>query len=101
VTGKNKQFPAIENVMIELKNNTCYMSASNLTQFIKIQIPAETYNNTYSFVFTNSQNISKAVKYFTNDIIEFDGDNNKVIIKCGGKKAEQNIFNADVFPDFP
>jgi DNA polymerase-3 subunit beta len=101
VTGKNKQFPAIENVKVELKDNMCYLSATNLTQFVKIQINAETYNNTSSFVFTNSQNIFKAMKYFTNDIIDFDVDNNKVIIKCGGKKADQNIFNADVFPEFP
>jgi len=95
--------PIIENVEVEIKQNKCYLKATNLSQYIKTKIDIVDTDEDGIFVFTDTKSLLKSMKFYNEFLISFEiSGGNKVKIACGNKSAIQRIYNSeDTLPEFP
>ena len=61
VVSKKNYNPVLENVTLEIKNNNCFLYATNFVDFVRIDI-GRVYSEDCSFVLGNSKELLKALK---------------------------------------
>lgn len=96
----SKYTPVLENVKVTVADNKCYLSATNLEQFVTAEIYANTGIELGEFIFSDTKTLLKAMKFYNDVVIVFEVAEGKVKISCGGKKAEQATLQ-DEFPETP
>jgi DNA polymerase-3 subunit beta len=64
------------------------------------QITAKSKTNV-DIVLTEERTFAKALKFYTDDKIEFECADNTLNITCGGKKANQKLLDVKSFPKIP
>ena len=112
VVAAKSYVPRMKNILLTADESGLYISASNLEQFAKMRIDAETTAEG-SFGFSDTKTLLKAMKFFAahQTMLEYEPTERtedgkvlragSVIIRCGGKKARQTTFEPDEFPSFP
>lgn len=97
--------PIVESIKVDIADDICYLSGSNLTQYIKTKMEASFPINTIvetSFVLQDIKQLLKAIKYFNDVMICFEINENNLVMSCGTKKIEQALrFEAKEYIDFP
>lgn len=94
--------PVLENVKINIDSDSCFVYATDLEQFVKTEVSLINSVDNGSFVFSDTKSLIKAMKFFKGSEIEFDVVDSVVSVKCGDKKANLKILDADSdYPEFP
>lgn len=99
--AQSKFLPIIQNVKVVIKDSKCHLIATNLEQYIQTEMYIQNEAEDGEFVFSDTKTLLKAIKFFTETIISFEVDESIVKISCGGKKAEQRLFDVSEFPETP
>ena len=97
---KKSVVPVLENVKISIDSDSCFIYATDLEQFVKTEVYLLSNRDSGSFVFSDTKSLIKAMKFFKGSEIEFDVGETSVSVKCGDKKANLKILDAD-YPEFP
>jgi DNA polymerase-3 subunit beta len=92
--------PVLENIKLEVTDGICSLYSTDLNQFIVTNIDAFHCSGSCKFIFSDTKTAFKAMKFFTDDIIDFNFENDIVNLKCGNKKAALKILDDD-YPEFP
>jgi DNA polymerase III sliding clamp (beta) subunit (PCNA family) len=94
--GKKTTLPVLANIKVEYKNHVCTMMATNLENFICVNVPCKA-DSDIAFVFSDTIAINKAIKFFGNEI-NFEISENKLIATSGNKSVKQDFIQAEEFP---
>ncbi|MDR1674451.1 MAG: DNA polymerase III subunit beta [Oscillospiraceae bacterium] len=119
VCAAKSAVPSLKNISVSFTSDSLILRATDLEQFAKITLIAESDGNA-NFTFSDTGTVLKAVKFFKSELTEINffppeeeqatdanGESyirkipGKIVLICGGKKAEQLISNESEYPDFP
>ncbi len=88
---RRSAIPSLEQIRVDFENSVCRLTASDLTLWLSVEIPAE--GDSFSFMFSNTANAVRACRHYGGDL---------TVELCGGGKDTQVRFCADaksgVFP---
>lgn len=99
---KRSAIPALEQIRVDFANGVCRLSATDLTAWLTVEIPAA--GDDFSFLFAHTDNAFRACRYFsgqmTAELSGSEGDR-KVVLSADGKNGEFPVENVDMCPECP
>ncbi len=94
--------PSLEQICVDFESGVCRMTASDLTLWLSVEIPAE--GDSFSFMFSNTENAVRACRYFSGEMTaELRGEkkDKKVLLVAEGKSGEFPAEDVDMCPACP
>jgi DNA polymerase III subunit beta len=99
VTGKNTPLPVLSNVLIEAKEKTCVVKATNLDIGIEASISAEIHEN--GAVAVPGALLFSFLSSFSHGAVDIHSEGQTLLVSSGGNTAKINLFPTDDFPTLP
>lgn len=91
----------INNVKVEIKNNICKLTSTNLTETTITKIPIINSDGDCEFVLLDIKTLLKAMKFYNADYTDFIFEESKLSVKNGTKNTTQQVLNSTDFPAEP
>ena len=97
---KPSAIPQLAEVHAAFTGKTCRLTASDLTAWFSIEIPAE--GDAFELVFSNTKAVARASTHFNGHMtMELTGPEKTLTISCGAKSGEFSTLDTDLFPETP
>ena len=81
---RRSAIPSLEQIRVDFENGVCRLTASDLTLWLSVEIPAE--GDSFSFMFSNTANAVRACRYYGGDL---------TVELCGGGEDMKASFCAE------
>lgn len=97
---KPSAIPQLAEVHAAFTGKTCRLTASDLTAWFSIEIPAE--GDAFELVFSNTKAVARASTHFSRRMtLELNDADKTLTISCSAKSGEFSTLDTDLFPGTP
>ena len=98
--NRHSPVPDLEQIRVDAAPGRCRLTATNLKQFLAVELPAE--GEEFSFLFYNTPAVLKASKFFDGSLsLDYDEAHGELVMICGPRSSRIAVNSAEVYPDFP
>lgn len=98
---KKSVLQVLQNLLLHIENNNSYIVGTSLNNWVVCSVQVCNAIEPMDIVFSDTESLLKAIKFFKECEISFDVQENKVVVCCGGKQTSQMLFDKNDFPVIP